>query len=479
MMNSEIEKLSSAIEEVDAKYLEEALDYVPQQRAVRRKRGLRRSGLSAACVALLVILGVGAAVYGAGRLPLSWRDIFRKDQTVIGDQDEASVVSEPISEPGSAQTPEDPAVGAPLTDFTVRIEKVLGDERIMYLLYTVKANEGAILSPTGRFAEFRKDFAGKLMSGVYVQYFFPRREGVPANELEGAVVSYAPWQPTGKKETVTISFTDWQEMGPLSVPKAALDLEAMVAAAGDHAAIPNEPGAKHPYLWEPGQWDVPLPYGGISVCNAGWENGILQIVTKVSDTGEGLALSCNDNWYLTDSRTGKILEPEWGDTLRSPLDLNSGIGPEDCGYSYHWGFVPVEKEAIPYLEMHWGSASRYTTALSGTWKAQITDIPQTMQSRRLAENLTLHYGGKDLAVSRIECSKLSMAVYFPDYVDSTSGILGEFKAFDGDGNPVPCNWGFLADQNDDSCMIWTVFDEPIDPESIAKLTFCGETIFAE
>ena len=38
--------------------------------------------------------------------------------------------------------------------------------------------------------------------------------------------------------------------------------------------------------------------------------------------------------------------------------------------------------------------------------------------------------------------------------------------------------GFIADQTDDSCMIWTRFDEPIEPERICKLTFNGETVFA-
>lgn len=70
-----------------------------------------------------------------------------------------------------------------------------------------------------------------------------------------------------------------------------------------------------------------------------------------------------------------------------------------------------------------------------------------------------------------------MAVYFRDYVDSANGILSKFTAYDAAGNPVDCSWGFMADQNDDSCMIWTYFNEPIDPETICRLTFCGETIF--
>lgn len=63
------------------------------------------------------------------------------------------------------------------------------------------------------------------------------------------------------------------------------------------------------------------------------------------------------------------------------------------------------------------------------------------------------------------------------YVDSTTGILGAFRVFDADGKPIPCDWSFTADQADDSCMIWTRFDEPIEPESVYKLTFNEKTIF--
>ena len=59
-----------------------------------------------------------------------------------------------------------------------------------------------------------------------------------------------------------------------------------------------------------------------------------------------------------------------------------------------------------------------------------------------------------------------------------TGILGAFRVFDEDGKPIPCDWSFIADQTDDSCMIWTRFDEPIEPERICKLTFNGETVFA-
>ena len=107
----------------------------------------------------------------------------------------------------------------------------------------------------------------------------------------------------------------------------------------------------------------------------------------------------------------------------------------------------------------------------------LDETPITVQSEVLAENVPLSYGGEAFLAEKIECSKLSMAVYFADYVDSTTGILGALKIFDANGDTIPCDWGFTADQSDDSCMIWTRFSEPIDPETICKVTFNGTTIF--
>ena len=87
------------------------------------------------------------------------------------------------------------------------------------------------------------------------------------------------------------------------------------------------------------------------------------------------------------------------------------------------------------------------------------------------------YSGTELLAEKIECSKLSLAVYFADYIDPTTGILSAFKVFDTSGNPIQCDWGFTADPTDDSCMIWTRFEEPIDPESVGRVTFNGDTIF--
>ena len=73
-MEHNTEKLLSAIGDVDAAYLEEALDFDAANAG--RKRAARFPKLSAACVAVLVILGVSVTAFAVSRLPLSWRDIF-------------------------------------------------------------------------------------------------------------------------------------------------------------------------------------------------------------------------------------------------------------------------------------------------------------------------------------------------------------------------------------------------------------------
>lgn len=140
--------------------------------------------------------------------------------------------------------------------------------------------------------------------------------------------------------------------------------------------------------------------------------------------------------------------------------------------------MAVDREALPYLELHWGGKEINTTVLPGKWKVTLDETPVTVQSEVLAESVSLSYDGEALTAEKIECSKLSMAVYFADYVDSTTGILGKFEIFDANGDTIPCQWSFIAEQTDDSCMVWARFDEPIEPERICKLTFNGETVFA-
>lgn len=459
-MDRKTDKLVSAIGDIDTAYLEEALDF-NRTNAGRRKR-TRFPKLSAACAAVLIILGVSVTAFAVSRLPLSWRDIFSPGQTVIGDADEAPVISQ--QQPQAAATEE----------LQIKVEKVISDERALYLLYSVKANEGAVLDQTGKFTDFELYFPSKMMSGAYVSYFLERKAGVPENELEGVV--YANWQPGDSANGLVMNLSNWQEKTWFDDVTIDFDVAKMVENAGENARLPKLSQSQLPqhleYLWQPGDADIPLPYGGLSICNAGWENGVLQMVMKGPVNQN---ISYPENWYFVDTRTDTIIYPESRAMFYTPDTLDPSI--TDTDWNYIWEFVLVDKETLPYLELHWGGKYIFTTVLPGHWKVTLDETPVTVQSEVLAENLSLSYSSETLSVEKIECSKLSMAVYFADYVDSTTGILGAFKVFDANGDIIPCDWGFIADQTDDSCMIWTRFDEPIEPERICKLTFNGETVF--
>ena len=137
-MDRKTDKLVSAIGDIDTAYLEEALDF-NRTNADRRKR-TRFPKLSAACAAVLIILGVSVTAFAISRIPLSWRDIFSPGQTVIGDADEAPVISQ--QQPQAAE------------ELQINVEKVVSDERTLYLLYGLKANEGAVLDQDGQFTDF-------------------------------------------------------------------------------------------------------------------------------------------------------------------------------------------------------------------------------------------------------------------------------------------------------------------------------------
>ena len=459
-MDRKTDKLVSAIGDIDTAYLEEALDF-NRTNADRRKR-TRFPKLSAACAAVLIILGVSVTAFAISRIPLSWRDIFSPGQTVIGDADEAPVISQ--QQPQAAATEE----------LQIKVEKVISDERALYLLYSVKANEGAVLDQTGIFADFELYFPGKMMSGAYVSYFLERKEGVPKNELEGVV--HADWQPGDSANGLVINLSNWQEKTWFDDVTIDFDVAKMVENAGENARLPKLSQSQLPqhleYLWQPGDADIPLPYGGLSICNAGWENGVLQMVMKGPVNQN---ISYPENWYFVDTRTDTIIYPESRAMFYTPDTLDPSI--TDTDWNYIWEFVLVDKETLPYLELHWGGKYIFTTVLPGHWKVTLDETPVTIASEVLAENVPLTYGGEELTAERIECSKLSMAVYFADYVDSTTGILGKFEIFDATGDTIPCQWSFIADQTDDSCMIWTRFNEPIEPANICKLTFNGETVF--
>mgnify|MGYP002536287370 FL=1 len=458
-MDRKTDKLVSAIGDIDTAYLEEALDF-NRTNADRRKR-TRFPKLSAACAAVLIILGVSVTAFAISRIPLSWRDIFSPGQTVIGDADEAPVISQ--QQPQAAATEE----------LQIKVEKVISDERSLYLLYSVKANEGAVLDQTGKFTDFELYFPGKMMSGAYVSQFLERKEGIPENELEGVV--YANWQPGDSANGLVMNLSNWQEKRWFDDVKVDFNVAEMVENAGENAKLSKLQTAYSPeYLWQPGDADVKLP-GNASICNAGWEDGILQLVMKEPLSAQEWSATWENNWYFLDTRTDTVIYPEPHCHFGQPGDF----GPEaaDADWHYFWRDVTVDKESLPYLELHWGGKDIFTTVLPGKWKVTLEETPVTIASEVLAENVPLTYGGEELTAERIECSKLSMAVYFADYVDSTTGILGAFRVFDADGKPIPCDWSFTADQADDSCMIWTRFDEPIEPECICRLTFNGETVF--
>lgn len=464
-MEHNTEKLLSAIGDVDAAYLEEALDFDAANAG--RKRAARFPKLSAACVAVLVILGVSVTAFAVSRLPLSWRDIFSPEQTVIGDEDEVPVASQ--QQPGQQQQQ-----AVPTEEMQIKIEKVISDERRAYLLYSVKANEGAVLDQKGQFAELDLYFPGQMMSGAYVSYFLERKEGVPENELEGVV--YANWQPGSSANGLVMTFANWQEKKWFDDVTIDFNVAEMVENAGENARLPKLSQSQLPqhleYLWQPGDADVPLPYGGLSICNAGWENGVLQMVMKGPVNQN---ISYPENWYFVDTRTDTIIYPESRAMFYTPGTLDPSI--TDTDWNYIWEFVLVDKETLPYLELHWGGKYIFTTVLPGHWKVTLDETPVTVQSEVLAENVPLSYAGETILAKKIECSKLSMAVYFDGFVDSTADTW-KFEIFDANGDLIPSNWGYIAAQNEDSCMFLTEFDEPIEPETVCKLTFNGETVFA-
>ena len=459
-MNSRTEKLSRAMEGIDTAYLEEALDFDGTKAGGRRTACFPR--LSAACVAVLVILGLSVTAFAISRIPLSWRDIFSPGQTVIGDEDEVPVVSQ------QQQPKQQQQQAAPTEELQIKIEKVISDERRMYLLYSVKANEGAVLDQKGHFSDFELNFPGKRMFGAYVSYFLERKEGVPENELEGVV--HADWQPGDSANGLVIDIANWQEKRWFDDVKVDFNVAEMVENAGENAKL-SKLQTSYKYLWQPGDADIKLPYGDLSICNAGWEDGELQLVMK-GPVNENI--SAPENWYFIDTRTDTIIYPELGASYRTPDILDPNV--TDTDWRYIWESVPVDKEELPYLELHWGGKYIFTTALPGCWKVTLDETPVTVQTEVLAENVPLSYAGETLLAKKIECSKLSMAVYFDGFVDSTADTW-KFEIFDENGNLIPSNWGFIATQSEDSCMFLTEFDEPIEPETVCKLTFNGETVF--
>lgn len=47
------------------------------------------------------------------------------------------------------------------------------------------------------------------------------------------------------------------------------------------------------------------------------------------------------------------------------------------------------------------------------------------------------------------------------------------------GGTFLCDWGFIADQIGVGCMSWMRFEEPIEQESVCRVTFSGGVVLAE
>ena len=465
-MDHKTDKLISAIGDIDTAYLEEALDYGSTK--VSRKRICRFPKLSAACVAVLVILGLSVTAFAISRIPLSWRDIFSTSQTVIGDEDEVPVASQQQPEQQQQQA-------VPTEEMQIKIEKVISDERTLYLLYSVKANEGAVLDRNGQFSDLELNFPGKRMFGAYVSYLLERKEGAPENELEGVV--HADWQPGDSANGLVIDLFNWQEKRWFDEVTIDFDVAEMVENAGENARLPQclerfRNGTSR-YRWQPGDADVQLPCNA-SICNAGWEDGKLQLVMKGPVNSDEWSASWGNYWYFLDTRTNTVIYPDSGVHFSQPSEFDPDA--TDTDWRYFWRTVPVDKEALPYLELHWGGKYIFTTVLPGRWKVTLDETPVTVQSEVLAENVPLSYGGETILTKKVACSKLSMAVYFDGFVDSTADAW-KFEIFDANGDLIPSRWGYIAAPNEDSCMFLTEFDEPIEPETVCKLTFNGETVF--
>ena len=331
-MEHNTEKLLSAIGDVDTAYLEEALDFDAANAG--RKRAVRFPKLSAACVAVLVILGVSVTAFAVSRLPLSWRDIFSPEQTVIGDGDETPVVSQ-----------QQPTAAA--EELHIRVEKVISDERTLYLLYSVKANEGAVLDQSGQFADFELYFPGQMMSGAYVSSFLPRKEGVPENELEGVV--YANWQPGSSANGLVMTFANWQEKRWFDDETIDFNVAEMVENAGKNARLPQcqerSRNGTVRYYWQPGDADVQLPCGA-SICNAGWEDGVLQLVMKEPVGSDEWSATWEKNWYFLDTRTDTVIYPEPHGHFGQPGDFD----PEAADVEAYFARCNRQTLLIPQCE---------------------------------------------------------------------------------------------------------------------------------
>ena len=192
-MEHKMEILTEAIGNVNSKYIDEALE----TRSIRRN-AVRLQRLSAACITLAVIAFCTVTVMAVKYWIPSWRDLFGKDQTVIGDEDQAIL-------------PQDSTVISGDLDLSMELQSVISDERILYIPFTLSSKDGSALSSKGQFRDYFMYFPDKIMTGAYQYYFLePDGEALPGT-LGG--VFYATWQADPAAKNVVIEVSDWQEKG--------------------------------------------------------------------------------------------------------------------------------------------------------------------------------------------------------------------------------------------------------------------------
>ena len=473
-MDTREEMLTDAMGNVSSNYIEEALE----TRMIKRS-AVRMRRLSAACIALAFVALCTVTALAVKYWVPSWRDIFGTKQNVIGDED--------VTLPQGSTTGD--------LDLNMDINGILSDERVLYMTFTLRSKDGTPLSRSGQFKDYRMYYPDKLMSGGYQYYFLDPSEEAAPGELGGVI--YAHWQSDPTVKSAVISFTDWQEPEKVDAVKVDISIADIVEKAGTNANIPvlyreifgrTIYDVHNGYLWQPAGGQTELPgSNGVYLDNFGWEDGLLHIVLRgpcvEADWGFGgtTKLPANElddgvidgNWFFVDSRTGEKLYVETYGYGESPQCIYEDL--EETDWQYAWQFLKIAKEDLPYLELYCGGDSVNVTKWVGT-KEFTVDIPVTMPSKVLARDLAIHYNGEDLTIDRIECSKVSIAIYFPGYVDSASGI-NIFEVFDKDGERIDCNLTFTAEQSNRECMFWGTFNEPIDPDNVCTVTYNGQPIF--
>ena len=424
--------------------------------------GVKRVGVMVSMVLGIVSL-MSLTAFAFSRLELSWKDIWGEEQTVISDDDEMLISSEHTTE----ETAEE-------DNLQINIQKVISDERALYILYTVRGKEGQFLDPNGRFANFQMYFPDKMMSGAYYQLSLNHASEKGANELGGVI--YADWQADTEELELILQFSDWQEREMQDSVKVDFDLEEAVQNAGENVRLPvsNNQWVQE-YLWQPAGRQTELPYSnGVFLDNVGWEDGILQFVLRGPvDAWEWF---CGQDFYFIDTRTDMIIYPASLGVGCTPDEFDKTIGEVD--WQYFWRYFEVEEEDLPFLELYCGGKETYVTKITGDYKVIIDEIPVTMSSECLVKNIELEYNGAPERIEKIECSKITIGIYFAECIDSTAGILQMFEAYDAEGNMLDYQWAYTADANGEGSLVWAVFDEPQEQGTINTITYNGEVIYS-